>query len=195
MLLGCWLTSLVLRLVGSSVSRSLSIYPDLIRCVLCQPCKSPSVAACLWSTSLWSGTGKAGAALFLPRGPAKRLFVKEPFTRACLSSIFSQIFWEELSLDEIKTEVFSLPGLHPLFNPFCCHPWPHWYFCDHLTCCFTAWTPFAFPAIPHVCHSLGHNSGFFHGVWWFWSTFSSTKEMAVSFPLAFLHEPLFFWDS
>lgn len=44
--------------------------------------------------------------------------MKELFTSACLSSIFSQISCQELSLDEIKTEVFSLPGLHPLFPLF-----------------------------------------------------------------------------
>lgn len=131
-------------------------------------------------------------------GPGKRVFAKELFTSACLSSVFSQLSWQDLSLDEIKAEISSLPSLHPLFAPFVViqtYPNP-----DLVGTAMTT-----IPAVlqhEHLLLSRQYHmfiapwdvTGFFHGVWYFWSTTFSTRGMAVSFPFTFLHEPCFFQD-
>lgn len=143
------LTSLVLRPVGSSVSRS--EYLSWPNSVCCQSHKSPPVAACQWSISVKCGTGKGLLLVVLISFPMKAPWSWEEsvckwlLTNACLSSVWF-FFWQELSLDEIKTEVFSLQGLHPFFAPFVgmqIYPNPDWYSCGVLIYCINT---FCFPS-------------------------------------------------
>lgn len=157
----CWvqlLTSLVLRLVGSSVSRS--EYLSWPSSVCCQSHKSPPVAACQQSISLKCGTGKGLLLVLLISFPMKAPWSWEEsvckglLTSACLSSVW--IFFDK-SCHLMKSRLRSSPcqaSIHSLPFLLACRSIPR-LTGTSVACWSTASTPFAFPVIPQVYYSLG----------------------------------------